>query len=119
MKPPKDINYVLVEFNSFLKFPRQMKDFQQTVNTAAGNRHLEFTAKIWTNEANFPTPKKEYRVQIMMDNEFPFLDMKMRCSPEGDMQIWSFQGKETAIELRRQREHPLTAFCSDRKSRRP
>ena len=25
MKPPKDINYVLVEFNSFLKSQRQMK----------------------------------------------------------------------------------------------
>ena len=25
MKPPKDINYVSVEFNSFLKPPRQMK----------------------------------------------------------------------------------------------
>ena len=27
MKPPKDIKYVLVECNSFLKLPRQMKGF--------------------------------------------------------------------------------------------
>ena len=33
-------------------------EFQQTVNTAAGNRHLQFTAEIWTNEANYPTPEK-------------------------------------------------------------
>ena len=34
----------------------QIKDwlgeFQQTVNTAAGNRHLKFTAEIWTDGAN-------------------------------------------------------------------
>ena len=27
MKPPKDISYVLVEFNSFLKLTRKMKRF--------------------------------------------------------------------------------------------
>ena len=35
-----------------------LEEFQQTVNTAAGNQHLKFTAEIWTDRANSPTPKK-------------------------------------------------------------
>ena len=54
-----------------------LEEFQQMVNTAAGNHHLQFTAEIWTNKANSPTPEKEDRVQIVTNNEFPFLDMKM------------------------------------------
>ena len=36
-----------------------MEEFQKTVNTAAGNRHLQFTMEIWTNKENPPTPEKE------------------------------------------------------------
>ena len=36
-----------------------IEEFQKTVNTAAGNQHLQFTVEIWTNEANSPTPEKE------------------------------------------------------------
>ena len=36
-----------------------LEEFQKTVNTAAGNQHLQFTAEIWTNEVNSPTPAKE------------------------------------------------------------
>ena len=36
-----------------------LEEFQQTVNTAAGNRYLQFTAEIWKNEANSPAPEKE------------------------------------------------------------
>ena len=35
-----------------------LEEFQQTVNTAAGNQHLKFTAEIWTDRTNSPTPKK-------------------------------------------------------------
>ena len=70
-----------------------LEDFQQTVNTTAGNQHLRFTAEIWTNKANSPTPEKEDRVQIMTNDEFPFLDMKMSCSPEGDLQFGVFRKK--------------------------
>ena len=62
-----------------------LEDFQQTVNTAAGNQHLQFTAEIRTNKANFPTPVKEYLVQIMTNDEFPFMDMKTSWYPEGDL----------------------------------
>ena len=64
-----------------------LEEFQQTVNTAAGNRHLQFTPEVWTNEVNSLTPEKEYRVQIVTNEEFPFLDKKMSWSSEGDMQF--------------------------------
>ena len=74
---------------------REIKDYleesNQTVNTAAGNQHLQFTAEIWTDESNSPTPEKEDRVQIVTNNEFPFLDMKMSWSPEGDLQFGVFR----------------------------
>ena len=35
-----------------------LEEFRQTVNTEAGNQHLQLTAEIWTNEANSPTPEK-------------------------------------------------------------
>ena len=34
----------------------RLEYFQQTVNTAAGNRHLQFTEEILTNGVNYPTP---------------------------------------------------------------
>ena len=62
-----------------------LEEFQQTVNTAVENQHLQFTAEIWTNKVNSPTHAKEDRVQNMTNDEFPFLDMKMSWSPGGDL----------------------------------
>ena len=87
-----------------------LEEFQKKVNTVTGNRHLQFTAEIWTNEANSLTPEKEDRVQIVTNDEFPFWDMKMCWSPEGDLQIWSIQEKGTAIEVRWQIGHPHTRY---------
>ena len=70
-----------------------LEEFQQTVSTAAGNRHLQFTMEIWKNKANSLTPEKEDRVQIVTNNEFPFFDMKMSWSPEGDLQFRVFRKK--------------------------
>ena len=70
-----------------------LEEFQKKVNTAAGNRHLQFTAEIWTNEANSPTPEKEDQAQIVTNNELPFLDMKISWSPEVDMQFGVFRKK--------------------------
>ena len=42
-----------------------LEEFQQTVNRAAGNHHLQFTAEIWTTEANPPLTTKEDRVQVV------------------------------------------------------
>ena len=62
-----------------------LEEFQQTVNKSAGNQNLKFTAEIWTTEENYPTPAKKERVQIVTNDKFPFLDMKMSWSPEGDL----------------------------------
>ena len=44
--------------------------------------NLKFTVSIflyftWTKEENYPNPAKEERSQIVTNNGFPFLDMKM------------------------------------------
>ena len=65
-----------------------LKTFQQTVDKAARNQHLQFTAEIWTIEEKSPTPAKEERVQIVTNDKFPFLDM---WSPEGDLQFSVFR----------------------------
>ena len=70
-----------------------MEEFHQMVNKAEVNQHLQFTAEIWTNEANSPTPEKEDRVQTVTNDELPFLDMKMSWSPEGDLQFGVFREK--------------------------
>ena len=36
-----------------------LDEFHQTVNNAAVNQQLQFTAEIWTTEENPPTPAKE------------------------------------------------------------
>ena len=59
-----------------------LEEFQQTVNKAAGNQHLQFAAEIWMKEEDSPTPAKEERVQIVTKDKFPFLDMQMSWSPE-------------------------------------
>ena len=51
------------------------------------------TVEIWTDGANSPTPKKEDRVQIVTNDEFHFLDMKMSWSPEGELQFGVFRKK--------------------------
>ena len=77
------------------KSAREIKDwleeFQKKVNKAAGNQHLKFTAEIWTTEENSPTPAKEEIFQIVTNDEFPFLDMKMSWSPEGDLKFGVFR----------------------------
>ena len=63
------------------------------MNKAEGNQYLQFTAKIWTKVENSPTPAKEERFQIVTKDKFPFLDMKMNWSPEGDLQFGAFRKK--------------------------
>ena len=71
----------------------RLEQFHQTANKAVGNQNLQFTAEIWTKEDNSPTPAKEERGQIVMNDEFPFLEMKMSCSPEGDLEFGVFRKK--------------------------
>ena len=70
-----------------------LEDFQQTVNKEAGNQHLQSTVEIWTTEKISSTLVNEERVQIVTNHGFPFLDMKMSWSPEGDLQFSVFRKK--------------------------
>ena len=77
-----------------------LKEFQQTVNTAAGEKHLQFTAAICTNKANSPTPAKEDRFQIVMNDEFPFLNTSNYRFPSGDQLIFmSRNGNSSFITI--------------------
>ena len=75
-----------------------IEDFQKTVNIAAGNQHLKFTAEICNTEDNSPLPEKEYRVQVVANDEFPFLDIKMSWSPEEGLQISVFRGERQQLK---------------------
>ena len=55
------------------------------MDKAAGNQHLQLAAEIWTNDTNHPLPAQEDKVQVLTNDEFPFLDMKMSWSLEGDL----------------------------------
>ena len=80
--------------------------FQQTVNKEEVNQHLQFTAEICTNEESPPTPAKDERVQIVTNNAFPFLDMKMSWSPEGGLQFSVFRKKEQQLKyIRKESTH--------------
>ena len=58
-----------------------LEEFQQTVNTAAVNQHLNFTAEIWTDRANSPIPEKEDQVQNRDKQRIPFLRYEYELVP--------------------------------------
>ena len=72
-----------------------LEEFHKIVNKAVGNQQLQLTAEIWMTEENYPTPAKEERFKIVTNNKVPFIDMKMSCSPEGDLQFIVFRKKDS------------------------
>ena len=56
-----------------------------------GNQHLQFTAEIWMTDTKLPLPEKEDKVQVVTNDEVPFLDMKIIWSPERDLQFSVFR----------------------------
>ena len=60
---------------------------------AAGNQHLKFAAEIWTNDTDRTPSAKKDKVQIVANDEFPLLDIKMSCSPDGGLQFGVFRKK--------------------------
>ena len=50
--------------------------FHQTVEKAADNQYLQFTAAILINDINLVPYSKKEKVQIRTNDEFPLLDMK-------------------------------------------
>ena len=80
---------------------------------AAGNQHLQFTAEIWTDGANPLTLKKEDRVQVVAKDEFPFFDMKMSWSPEGDLQFGVFRKKGQQLKyVGKESTHTPGTLCA-------
>ena len=61
------------------------------MDKAAGNQHLQFTAEIWKPDETPPPQAKDDRVQIVTKDEFPFLDMKMMWTPEGERSFSVFR----------------------------
>ena len=66
-----------------------LAEFQQKVDKAAGNQHLQFIAEKWKNGTNIPSSAKKDMLQTTAKNELQFLDMKMSWSSEGDLQYLS------------------------------
>ena len=88
------------------KIKNWLEEFQQTVNKAAGNQNLKLTAEICMKEENSPTHAKEERVQIVTNNEFLFLDMKMSWSPEGALKLGVFSEKGKQLKyVRKESTH--------------
>ena len=73
---------VFKEKKSVQEIKYWLVEFQQTVEKAAGNQHLQFTVEILKNYTKHPLPAKEDKVQVITNNEFPLLDIKMIWSPE-------------------------------------
>ena len=63
------------------------------MDKASGKQHLQFTAEIWTIYMNLPPSVKKEKFQIITDDEFPFLDMKISWSPEGGGFNLEYSGK--------------------------
>ena len=68
------------------------------------------------NRREPPNPDKGERVQIVTNDEFQFLDMKMRWYPEGDLQFGVFRKKGQQLSyVRKESTHTpgsLRAFPS-------
>ena len=59
------------------------------------------------------TPAKEDRVQIVTNDEFPSLDMKMSWSPEGDLQFGVFRKKGQQLKyVRQESTHSPVTLCT-------
>ena len=89
------------------------------MNRAEGNQHLQFTAEIWTTDAKPPLPEKYYRVQVVMNDEFLFLDMKMIWYTEGDLQFSDFRKNDSNWSTleRKVPTHPVPYAWSHKESR--
>ena len=86
-----DVLVVFIGKNSAREVKYWLEESQKKVNKSAVNQHLQFTAEKWMTGENSLTPAKEERVQIATNDEFPFLDMKISWSQEGELQFRVFR----------------------------
>ena len=108
--------YGLVIFKGKMKASKirdWLEHFQKMVNKAAGNQYLQFTVEIWTKEVNSPTPVKKERFQILTNDKFPFLDMKMIWFPEEDLQFVVFRKKVEQLKyVGKESTHTPSTLCA-------
>ena len=99
-----------------------LEDFQQNFNKVAGNRNLQFTVEIWTNENIHPPYENKGKVKTSATNIFPILDMKICLSPEGEMWFRIFRKKGQKLRYVRKeitptpgtlRRHVPRNFCDN------
>ena len=57
------------------------------------NQHLQFVSDFLENNTDLPFSDKKYKVQIIVNNKFPFLEMNISCSPKSDLQFGVFWNK--------------------------
>ena len=67
--------------NSVQEIKYWLEEFQQKLDKAEGNQHLQFTAEIWTNNTYSPPSTKKDKVQTVASDELHFLDVKSSCPP--------------------------------------
>ena len=58
-----------------------LAEFQRILDKAEGNQHLQFTVEVWKNDMNLPPSANKGEVQIVANDEFPFLYMKILLVP--------------------------------------
>ena len=56
--------------------------FQNILKKAVGKQQLQFTVEIWINRSNIPPYEKKENVQTCEADGSPFLEMKIKWSPE-------------------------------------
>ena len=99
-----------------------LDEFQQRVDKAGGNQHLQFTAEIWKPDENPPPPQaKEERVQTVTKYEFPFLDMKMKWTLEGELNFSVFRksGQQLKYLGKESTQHTRYPMCNPIRSPQP
>ena len=82
----------------FQEIKNWLAEFQQTLHKTEGNQHLRFNSQIRTNERNLYLTVKEDKVQVVTNDELPFLNMKKMWYPKGDLQFSVFRKKEQKIK---------------------
>ena len=78
---------VFKENTSVQEIDDWLVEFQNKVDKVYGNQHLQFTAEVLTTDYNLPSSEKKYWIQILTNDAFSFLGMKMSWSSERGLQF--------------------------------
>ena len=78
---------VVIKYNDSVQEVSKWLEFFQKVDIADCNRHLQFTEEIQTNEEEHLFVAKQDKVKIHKYDRLLFMDMNIRWSPEGRLEI--------------------------------